>query len=122
MPPPLRWDRQVVILTPTVADDPDTGNPRETWPAADPPPVDALRGDPAAGAEDREDPADGQTTAEETWAFPAGTTITSRSRVKDGAALYRVVGRPVEARSYLTGAASHIEARLLFISDLQEAP
>lgn len=118
MPPPLRWDRKVVVRTPTSDTDPDTGNPREIWPATDPDPVDALRGAPGSGTEDA---TDGQTSAEETWAFPPGTVITSRSQVRDGTALYRVVGRPQPADSYLTRQPSHIEARLLFISDLQES-
>jgi len=124
MPPPIRWDRTVTVTTPTVDTDPATGNPREVWPGQGQT-VQALRGAPATALEDA---TDGQTTAEEVWAFnpvdvdgdPA--VITSRSQVRDDVALYRIAGNPVAARSYLTRRPSHTEARLLFISDLQESP
>lgn len=124
MPPPIRWDRQVVIRTPTVETDEITGNPREVWPDQDPAPVDALRGESTASTEDA---TDGQTTTVETWAFAvvdtvgAPVVITSRSQVRDGVALYRVEGRPDVASSLLTRRTSHIQARLLFISDIQES-
>jgi len=125
MPPPIRWDRQVSIRTPLVDTDETTGNPREVWPDGSSVTVQALRGEAIASTEDA---TDGQTTAVENWAFAVTDTdgrpvqLTSRSQVLDGTALYRVEGRPDVASSLLTRRTSHIQARLLFISDIQESP
>lgn len=109
----------VRVFTPgAVTEHPVTGNPVAGAPTV----VDALVTLTPTTSYDLPALADGTTVTDWQLLGTPGLAITSRSWLVDAAGRrFDVIGAPAVLASLATGAASHVEARLRFVSDTQEA-